>query len=275
MLNATIKWFAFEVEEFLRGRALDMDVKLADIVEPGQLKPNKKFRKENNFQEPSVEHIQNIKNDYKSLLPGKFLFQILVRFLNTRGRSYNYEVTYESLFDIALSSGTQQTLDELARQIKTRLREIERKIASPIKVGDIIDGKILNKDGPTFTVQLKTKNKEKISFEQNDYPIKVERKYKFKVIALDYSYRIAEVKFIPPRPPKVNGKIRAKIIENTIFKLTVQLMTKNEEIFTFKGYFPRIKDEETIVRVDSIDPSTGEVTNATFKGRQEPKKTHK
>ena len=273
VLNATIKWFAFEVEEFMQGRTFEMDVELSDIVEPGQLKPNKKFREENNFREPSAELIQHIRKDYKRLLPGKFLFQILIRFLNTRGRSYNYEVTYESLFDIALSGGTQQTLDELVRQIKTRLREIERKISSPIKVGDNVYGKILNKKGPTFTVQLETKNKENIPFEQNDFPIKVEGNYKFKVTALDYSDRITEVEFIPPREPKANSKIRAKIIENTNFKLTVQLMTKNEEIFTFKGYFPRIKDEETIVKVDSIDPSTGEVTKATFKGLQEPKNT--
>ena len=356
VLNATIKWFAFEVEEFLlNGQSPEIsDDKLSRVVLPGQLELNKKLCDENNFDfdEPPVEHIQKIKEAYKYLLPGKYLFQILERSLNTRGRSFNYQVNFQRLLDIALStSRTQQALDELAEQIRAKLDSIENQVkgkpkikvedkitaeilkkegnkvnvqlmtdnreeitferpyypkkvgeevklrvtavdsstgkitaAIPIgqkqvKVGDDINGKILSKDGFIFTAQLstkqkgtkkkglRTKNKGKITFEENNYPIQVWDEHKFKVSSLDNLGRITQVNFISPRsrPPKVNGLIRAKILDRDSSKLTVQLMTKNEEKFTFKGVFVGEKGKETMVRVDSVD-STGKVIKATFKG---------
>lgn len=272
VLNATIKWFAFEVEEFLGGRTLDMDVGLLDIVLPGQLDLNKKFFEENNFREPSTERIQQIKDDYERFLPGKFLLQILIRFLNTRGRSYNYKVDIQRLRDIALSaSRTQQALDELAEQIKIRHDKIESKInlekistnpqtSSPIKVGENINGTILKKDGFEFTTQLETKNKEEILFEQNNYPIKVGKKYKFNVTSLDNSDMITKVSFIRPRTPKVGDRINAKILKNDSFKVTVRLNTDYNEVITIeRPFYPVDVGEEMKFKVIAVD-DTGKIT---------------
>ncbi len=220
VLNATIKWFAFEVEKFFDNETLEMDVKLSDIVLPGQLELNKKFCEENNFREPPAERIQHIIDDYPRLLPGKYLFQILVRFLNTPGRSFNYKASLQSLSDIALAANsTQQPLDELARQIRAKLDSIKDQIDSAkistaiqspkndsrteihfistdkpkIKVGDKIKAKILTKDGIKITVQLLTDNNEEITFERPYYPGQVGSETKLRVIAVDSTGRVKKV----------------------------------------------------------------------------------
>ena len=122
VLNSTIKWFAFEVEEFLAGRIPKMDVELSDLVLPGQLALNKGFCQQRDFYQPRNERVQEIKKAYKHLLPGKFLFQILTRFLNTRGRNFNFNISDCSLHDIALMEKSNfQLLNTLMEMIEDKL----------------------------------------------------------------------------------------------------------------------------------------------------------
>ena len=266
VLNATIKWFAFEVEEFLlTGLTPEIDDdKLSKIVLPGQLELNEKFCRNQEFREPPLERIQEIKDAPEQLLPGKYLFQILERFLNTRGRSFNYEVNAQRLLNIALSaSGTQQPLDELAEQIRTTHNRINNKLSPSIQVGARINAKILRKDGSIITVQLMTDNQEEITFECRHCPRRVDDEHEVKVISVD-SERVKEVIPIHITPiqqgVKVGDKINAKIIKKDGFKVTVQLQTDNNEKIVFEHpYYPGKVGEEPKLRVMDVD-STGRVT---------------
>ena len=103
--NSVIEWFAFEVEEFLKGnrKKIDMDFKLSNIVPEGQLELDKGFCQSRGFYPPPSERVQEIRDNYKLKLPGKFLFQILIRFLNSPNRDFNFNnVTERDLYNIAL-----------------------------------------------------------------------------------------------------------------------------------------------------------------------------
>ena len=213
VLNAVIKWFAFEVEKFFANETLEIhDVNLSDIVPPGRLELDKKFCETHNFREPPVKRIRNIKKEYERLLPGRFLFQILIRFLNTPGRSFNYKTTFQRLSYIALSANSsQQLLYELAEDIRAKLNSINDLIESEktstespkndsktenhyrstdkIEVGDKINVKILKKEGSNLrskvTVKLMTNNHEEITFESPYYPGEVGEKRKVRVTSVD------------------------------------------------------------------------------------------
>lgn len=132
VLNSTIEWFAFEVEEFLRGKPVKMGFKLSEIVPEGELKLDKGFCQRRKFRQPSPKLVQHIKEKYQLLLPGNFLFQVLTRFLSSRGRDFNFNVTDHSLYDIALTmldSQLQSTLYSLMQEIMGKLDNEEKRIA--------------------------------------------------------------------------------------------------------------------------------------------------
>ena len=129
VLNSTIEWFAFEVEKFLGGKPAKMDFKLSEIVPEGEFKLDKGFRQRRKFCQPSPKLVKHIKEKYQLLLPGNFLFQVLTRFLNSSGRDFNFNVTSDNLYDIALTMHNSQLcspLYNLMKEIRDKLDNEEK-----------------------------------------------------------------------------------------------------------------------------------------------------
>lgn len=123
VLNAITEWFAFEVEEALAGRSTQVDsLHCNQIVLPGQIQLDGDFLKRRGFRPPNSELVQRIRSEYQSKLPGKFLFQILTRFLNARGRNFRFNIGVSSLYRVAfLMLESYRLLDRLMQQVKKKL----------------------------------------------------------------------------------------------------------------------------------------------------------
>ena len=215
VLNSIIDWFAFEVEEFLNGNPVKMDFQLSEIVPEGEFKLHKDFCQRRGFRQPLPEHVRQIRDRYKFLLPGDFLFQVLARFLNTRGRDFKFKMATNSLYNLALEMHDfqyQSRLYTLTRKIMDQFKKEERRIykrnqtANPqnaqtsqsleksgVKVGDKVNAKILENNNTKVTVQLQTSYKEAIVFEYLYYPGKVGDKVKLRVMGTDDTGRVIKV----------------------------------------------------------------------------------
>lgn len=122
VLYAIIVWFAFEVEEFLAGRAPEVNRSCDEIVPPGKTDIDQDFSKRRRFRVPHAELVQQIKDEYQLRLKGKFLFEMLVRFLNARGRGTKYN-SY-TLHEIAVkSSGPHALMNQLIGEIERTIAE--------------------------------------------------------------------------------------------------------------------------------------------------------
>ncbi len=119
-LYAIIEWFAFEVEEFLAGRVPEVNRSCDEIVPPGTTEIDGGFSARRGFRFPNAELIRQIKEAYQLKLRGKFLFEMLVRFLNARGRGTKYN--HYALQEIAVKrSGSHVLIDRLIAEIERRL----------------------------------------------------------------------------------------------------------------------------------------------------------
>ena len=122
LLDTIVKWFAFEVEEFLAGRTPEFDHHCNEVVHLGQTEMDNDFRERRGFRPPNVAIYQQIREAYQLQLRGKQLFQVLVRFLSTPNRSAKY--SYHGLYEIAFKMTSFHPLMNRLRQ------EIEQKIAA-------------------------------------------------------------------------------------------------------------------------------------------------
>ena len=122
LLDTIIKWFAFEVEEFLAGRTPEFDHHCNEVVHLGQTEMDDGFQKRRGFRSPNVAIYQQIREAYQLQLRGKQLFQVLVRFLSASNRSAKY--SYHGLYEIAFKmTSFHPLMDRL-------IQEIEQKIAA-------------------------------------------------------------------------------------------------------------------------------------------------
>ena len=215
VLNSTIDWFAFAVEKFLNGNPIEMDFQLPEMIPEGEFELHKGFRQDHGFRQPLPERVQQIRDRYQFLLPGDFLFQVLARFLNIRGRDFNFKMATDSLYNLALEMHDfqyQSQLYTLMQKIMDRLKNEERRIykrnqtgnpqnaqtsqsleKSGVKVGDRVNAEILKKGSINVTVQLQTIYEEKIVFEYPNYPGKVGDKVKLRVMGTDDTGRVIKV----------------------------------------------------------------------------------
>lgn len=122
LLNTIVKWFAFEVEEFLAGRDHEFDHHCNEIVHLDQTVMDNDFRQRRGFRQPNSELEQQIREAYQLQLRGKQLFQMLVRFLSAPNRSAKY--SYHGLHEIAFKMTTSHPL------MSRLIQEIEQKIAA-------------------------------------------------------------------------------------------------------------------------------------------------
>lgn len=127
LLDTIVKWFAFEVEEFSHGRQAKVGRKLKDIIPRGQTEMDEDYRANRGFRIPRVEFISMIKEEYQLRLRGKFLFEMLARFLadNSRAPSYSLFSLYEIAFKIP---NPHPWRDRLIREVEQILDKQQRKL---------------------------------------------------------------------------------------------------------------------------------------------------
>ena len=124
VLNAVCRWFAFEVEAFLKGDAAHVGEGLDEIVPRGKTELDDAFLKRRGFLPPQEEHYQQIREAYDLQLRGKLLFQILLRFLNAADRELRFQTTHHGLFAIALDRPvSSQLFDRLIQEVERKLSD--------------------------------------------------------------------------------------------------------------------------------------------------------
>ena len=133
--SSIIKWFAFEVEEWLAARAAGnnednmgpVSFNLRAIIPRGSTKIHSGFLKRRGFRSPNVRIVQQIENEYERKLPGKLLFQMLTYFLNAPRREPS--LSRSSLFPIAISMSDSGSLSgRLVREIRKKIEAGENSI---------------------------------------------------------------------------------------------------------------------------------------------------
>lgn len=97
-LKSLVEWFAFEIEQHLDGCDAHINKHLNQIVLPGETKVDPNLLTNRQFRQPDAALHQQIQDDYQLQLRGKFLFQLLYRFLNAprRGTNYNIRTLHEN-----------------------------------------------------------------------------------------------------------------------------------------------------------------------------------
>ena len=122
VLYSVCKWYAFVVEEHLKGNQRKIAHRLQEIVPFGQTDLDKDFCIRNEFYLPDVKFIEKIKNNYQLLLPGNMLFEILIRFLNSPNRGFKFNINSDGLYHIALTiPETHPKMDRLMQEVKKKL----------------------------------------------------------------------------------------------------------------------------------------------------------
>ena len=129
ILNAVCRWFAFEVEAFLKGDAAYIAEGLDEIVPRGKTELDDAFLKRRGFLSPQEERYQQIRDAYGLQLRGKLLFQILLRFLNAADRELRFQTTHHGLFAIALDRPvSSQLFDRLIHEVERKLSDQKQRL---------------------------------------------------------------------------------------------------------------------------------------------------
>ena len=130
ILDAVCRWFAFEVEAFLKGNAAYVARGLDEIVPRRKTELDDEFLKRRGFQRPREVIYRQVRDGYELQLRGKLLFQVLVRFLNAPDHELRMRITHQGLFAIALDRPvSNQLLDRLVQKVQENLDKQKQEIA--------------------------------------------------------------------------------------------------------------------------------------------------
>lgn len=129
VLNAVCRWFAFEVEAFLKGDTAYVAEGFDEIVPRGKTELDDAFLKRRGFLPPQEERYQQIREAHGLQLRGKLLFQILLRFLNAVDRELRLQTTHHGLFAIALDRPvSSQLFDRLIQEVERKLSDQKQRL---------------------------------------------------------------------------------------------------------------------------------------------------
>jgi hypothetical protein len=107
LIHNVSEWFAFEIEQLLSGKDSKINIALSSpqIIAPFRHELEINFLSERNFQKADVVFCQQIKDEYKSLLRGKMLFELLLRIhfdRDQRGISHKKDT---AMWNISITEG--------------------------------------------------------------------------------------------------------------------------------------------------------------------------
>ena len=251
VLNSAIEWFAFEVEEFMAGRSDGyLNFRLSEIIPQGEFKLDERFCQRRGFRQPSTELVQRIREGYKFLFPGSLLFEILARFLSVRGRGLNFNVTNQSLYEIAYRRHDAQLhaqLYNLIQKIIDKLDDEEERIGTKMKSSISQRRKINNRKNHRVESKSTTKQLPKPKSKRNQ-TWKLQNTQPSKPLQLLEKSKI-----------KLGGKVDALILKKDGIKVTVQLQTDHKEEIIFEyPYYPKRIGDRVKLKVIGID-NTGRI----------------
>ena len=123
VVNAISTWFAFAVETHLAGNNPDLDLHCDEMVPLGRTELDAGFCARRGFRMPNAELVQEIKDEYRLLLRGKQLFQLLVRFLSKPAHGFiKASLNNYTLYNLALRMPeVHPLLDRLMQQVKQKI----------------------------------------------------------------------------------------------------------------------------------------------------------
>ena len=124
VLYSIIEWFAFEIEEYLAGRAVEVAHHCNEIVPLGKTEIDERFSIRRGFRFANTQFIKQMKDAYQLQLRGKLLFQLLTRFLSASDRRVKHSIL--ALHEIAFKKTTPHLLmnrliDEIEGQLRDRI----------------------------------------------------------------------------------------------------------------------------------------------------------
>ena len=117
LLHTVCRWFVFEILEYSSGRRCEVATRINRVVDYDAGDIHHLFIAHRGYSEPPPERVIDLMENYKLHLRGKTLFEILIRFLSSPGRSARYG--YDNIIDICLKL---QPDNEYIERLVSRVR---------------------------------------------------------------------------------------------------------------------------------------------------------
>ena len=100
LLVVVCRWFAFEILEFESGRQYITATNINRVVDFSVMDISAEFRAFRNFTEPDITLINQLISDYRLLLRGKTLLQVIMHYLSDSRRTPKY--SYGAIIELCL-----------------------------------------------------------------------------------------------------------------------------------------------------------------------------
>lgn len=111
LINNVSEWYTYEIEKLLSTKSDNTKISISglnpNIVAKNSDFLEKAFLIERGYQQPSEAFCQKIKNDYKLLIRGKILFELMLRISFDRGGIHHKEVA--AFWNVAITEGLRAT----------------------------------------------------------------------------------------------------------------------------------------------------------------------
>jgi hypothetical protein len=122
LIHNISEWFAFEIEQVLLDNSKDSKIAISglnsDILAPKSEQLDLAFLAKRNYTKADETLCQQIKNDYKILLRGKILFELLLRISFDREDSSIHHKEVTSIWNISITEGLRTTESNCHRIIR-------------------------------------------------------------------------------------------------------------------------------------------------------------
>lgn len=127
IIKSICKWFAFEVELYLNDKSdkccySETSILSTSVINKNEIEIKQEFLDSINFTNPNSELYEDISNDYKVKLRGKFIFQTIEKIFQERAKN-GVSYTKKQLFDLIYNFVTKDDLNESI--LKNRIDDIK------------------------------------------------------------------------------------------------------------------------------------------------------
>lgn len=127
IIKSICKWFAFEVELYLNDKSdkccySEISILSTSVINKNEIEIKQEFLDSINFTNPDIELHNDISNDYKVKLRGKFIFQAIEKIFQERAKD-GITYTKKQLFDLIYNFVTKD--DSSKYILKNRIEEIK------------------------------------------------------------------------------------------------------------------------------------------------------